>query len=73
MSIDVIDSGIGISAEELPHVTRKFVRGKNSQSGGSGLGLAIATRIARDHGGRLEIESAPGSGTTVTVTLPAAT
>lgn len=73
VSIDVIDSGIGISAEELPHVTRKFARGKNSQSGGSGLGLAIATRIARDHGGRLTIESAPGSGTTVTVTLPAAT
>ncbi len=72
MSIDVIDSGIGISAEELPHVTRKFVRGKAVQSGGSGLGLAIATRIARDHGGRLEIESAVGSGTTVTVTLPQA-
>jgi len=70
--IDVSDCGIGISADELPHVTRKFVRGKNLVSGGSGLGLAIATRIARDHGGHLEIESAPGSGTVVTVRLPAA-
>ncbi|MEO8679122.1 MAG: HAMP domain-containing sensor histidine kinase [Vicinamibacterales bacterium] len=72
VSIDVIDSGIGIPAEELPLVTRKFVRGKGARSGGSGLGLAIAARIARDHGGRLEIHSTVGSGTTVTVTLPEA-
>jgi signal transduction histidine kinase len=71
VSIEVIDSGVGIPADELPLVTRKFVRGKGAQSGGSGLGLAIATRIAHDHGGRLEIHSVVGFGTTVTVILPA--
>jgi signal transduction histidine kinase len=70
--IEVIDSGIGIPAEELPLITRKFVRGKQAPAGGSGLGLAIAKRIASDHGGHLEIHSAAGTGTTVTVTLPAA-
>ena len=73
VSIEVTDSGIGIPAEELPLVTRKFVRGKQVPAGGSGLGLAIAKRIAGDHGGHLKIRSAAGSGTTVTVTLPAAT
>jgi signal transduction histidine kinase len=70
--IDVIDSGIGIPENELPLVTRKFVRGSAAPAGGSGLGLAIATRIATDHGGRLDIRSAVGHGTTVTVVLPAA-
>jgi signal transduction histidine kinase len=70
--IDVIDSGIGIPENELPLVTRKFVRGSAAPAGGSGLGLAIATRIATDHGGRLTIRSAVGHGTTVTVVLPAA-
>ena len=70
--VEVSDSGIGIPADELPHVQRKFVRGKSVLSGGSGLGLAIATRIARDHGGGIEIRSVVGSGTTVRVTLPSA-
>ena len=70
--VDVIDSGIGIPEAEIPLVTRKFVRGAAAPAGGSGLGLAIATRIATDHGGRLEIRSAVGHGTTVTVVLPAA-
>jgi len=72
IAIEVADAGIGIPADEIPLVTRKFVRGKGAQSGGSGLGLAIASRIARDHGGRLEIQSEVGVGATVTVTLPAA-
>jgi signal transduction histidine kinase len=69
--VDVIDSGIGIPEDELPLVTRKFVRGAGAPAGGSGLGLAIATRIATDHGGRLYLRSAFGQGTTVTVVLPA--
>jgi signal transduction histidine kinase len=69
--IRVSDSGIGIRPEEIPLVTRKFVRGTRAPSGGSGLGLAIATRIARDHGGTLSIQSTVGEGTTVSVTLPA--
>jgi signal transduction histidine kinase len=70
--VEVKDTGIGIDAAELPHVLKKFGRGKTAPHGGSGLGLAIASRIAEDHGGSLRIESAPGCGTTVTVTLPAA-
>ena len=72
VSIEVVDSGIGIPAEQLPLVMRRFVRGKDVRSSGSGLGLPIAIRIARDHGGQLDIQSAVGSGTTVTVILPAA-
>jgi signal transduction histidine kinase len=69
--VNVSDSGIGIPADEIDLVTRKFVRGRNSPIGGSGLGLAIACRIAADHGGSLGIQSVAGQGTTVTVTLPA--
>jgi signal transduction histidine kinase len=72
VTITVADRGMGIPADELTQVTRRFVRGRNAGSGGSGLGLAIASRIAADHGGSLKIESAVGSGTTVTVILPAA-
>jgi signal transduction histidine kinase len=70
--IDVTDSGLGIPPDEIPLVTRKFVRGRGVTEGGSGLGLTIASRIAADHGGALEIASVLGVGTTVSVTLPAA-
>jgi signal transduction histidine kinase len=72
VTIHVTDSGIGIPPEEIPLVTQKFVRGRQAPSGGSGLGLAIAARIARDHRGELSIQSIPGEGTTVSVSLPAA-
>ena len=68
----VADRGMGIPADEVAQVTRRFFRGRRAGSGGSGLGLAIASRIAADHDGSLQIESAVGAGTTVTVTLPAA-
>jgi signal transduction histidine kinase len=70
--IHVTDSGIGIAPEEIPLVTKKFVRGRGAPSGGSGLGLAIASRIAKDHRGSLSIRSTVGKGTTVSVKLPAA-
>jgi signal transduction histidine kinase len=72
VEISVSDSGIGIAPEEIPLVTRKFFRGTRAPSGGTGLGLAIAARIARDHGGHLSIRSTLGTGTTVSVLLPAA-
>jgi signal transduction histidine kinase len=72
VTIHVNDSGIGIPPEEIPLVTQRFVRGRKAPSGGSGLGLAIAMRIARDHHGALSIQSTPGEGTTVSVSLPAA-
>jgi two-component system sensor histidine kinase BaeS len=69
-TVTVADTGEGISPELLPHVFERFVKGANSN--GSGLGLAIAHDIVTAHGGKLEIESAAGSGTTVRLTLPAA-
>lgn len=71
--LDVIDTGGGIAADEVRHVTRKFYRGRDAGHGGTGLGLAIASRIAADHGGALRVLSEPGVGTTVRVVLPAAT
>ena len=71
--LEIADSGAGIPEDELPHVTKKFVRGKQAARGGSGLGLAIAHRILSDHHGSLELVSAVGVGTTVTVSLPVAT
>ena len=67
--LDVADHGIGIPADELAHVTRKFFRGRLSIPGGSGLGLAIVKRLAEEHGGTIDIESSD-SGTTVSVSLP---
>jgi signal transduction histidine kinase len=68
--LNVTDRGIGVPADEIAHVTKKFFRGKRSGSGGSGLGLAIAERIVADHGGTLSVESEVGVGTSVHVTLP---
>jgi signal transduction histidine kinase len=68
--IVVRDKGMGIPAEQLGRVEARFVRGRRSGIPGSGLGLAIASRIIRDHGGRLEIQSQEGHGTSVHVDLP---
>jgi len=72
VTLEVSDQGVGIAADELARVTRKFFRGRNSIAGGSGLGLAIVDRIVTDHGGTLGIVSVEGQGTTVSVTIPAA-
>jgi signal transduction histidine kinase len=69
--LEVTDQGVGIPPEDLQRVTRKFWRGPESHAGGSGLGLAIVDRIVTDHGGKLEIRSNVGIGTSVLVTLPA--
>jgi signal transduction histidine kinase len=70
VTMTVTDTGEGISPELLPHVFERFVKGPNST--GSGLGLAIARDIVRAHSGGIEVRSSE-SGTTLTVTLPAAT
>jgi len=70
VALEVSDRGIGIPADELPHVTRRFFRGHRSMATGSGLGLAIAERIANDHHGSLSVHSVVDAGTTVRVTLP---
>ncbi len=63
------DDGAGIAPDALQHVKEKFYRA-NSKVRGSGIGLAVADEIINVHGGRLDIASALGEGTTVTVTLP---
>lgn len=70
--IRVTDSGRGIPAEDLTRVTEAFYMVDKSRSraqGGAGLGLALCRRIVDLHGGTLELESAPGQGTRVTVRL----
>ncbi len=69
----VSDNGSGISAEHLPHVFDRFYRSDSSRTrkyGGSGLGLSITKSLVEAHGGEISAESAPGKGTTFTITLP---
>ncbi|WP_286175986.1 HAMP domain-containing sensor histidine kinase [Arthrobacter sp. NEB 688] len=72
----VRDEGRGIAADELDTVFERFVRGREAQESGtpgSGLGLAIVRAIAEAHGGRVELSSARGVGTTVVLDLPTGT
>jgi signal transduction histidine kinase len=65
---EVSDEGAGIAADALPHVFDPFFTTKRA---GSGLGLAVCYGIVTAHGGRIEVESVEGRGTTVRVSLPA--
>ncbi len=72
--LEVRDRGIGIAAEDLPRLFTPFFRTDRSRArntGGVGLGLALARRIARAHGGDVEVESQVDQGTTFRVRLPA--
>ncbi|MBM6405326.1 HAMP domain-containing histidine kinase [Phycicoccus sp. CSK15P-2] len=71
--VQVADSGPGVPAEHLPHLTERFYRvdrSRSSGSGGSGLGLAVVDAIARAHGGGLSVSSEPGRGSTFSLDLP---
>ena len=72
-TICIKDTGIGISATDLPHVFERFFRAeksRNRNTGGLGLGLPLAEIIVRSHRGKINIASQEGAGTSVTVTLP---
>lgn len=71
--IAVIDTGLGISAKDLPHVFERFWRGdrsRSSYSGGSGIGLAITKKLVELQGGKIEVESKLNQGTTFRFCLP---
>ena len=73
VSLQVSDTGAGIAAEDLPHVFERFYRTDRSRTrgtGGFGIGLAIVKSLVDAHGGRIEVVSELGLGSTFTVFLP---
>jgi len=71
--LEVIDTGIGIPQEDLPHVFERFWRGdrsRSSYSGGSGIGLAISKKLVELQGGEIEVESKLNEGTVFRFSLP---
>jgi len=73
VAIHVADTGIGIPEHHLPRLTERFYRvdkGRSRELGGTGLGLSITKHILHRHGGRLEVTSRVGEGSTFTAVLP---
>ncbi len=73
VGVEVRDTGIGLSAEEQAQCFAKFFRAKDrraQEAGGTGLGLAISRSLVELHGGHITVSSAPGQGSTFSVTLP---
>jgi two-component system sensor histidine kinase SenX3 len=74
IEIDVTDEGIGIAPQDVERVFERFYRADQARSrstGGTGLGLAIVKHIATNHGGRVDVTSSLGDGSTFTLRLPA--
>jgi len=74
LMLAVDDTGIGIAEADIPKALEMFAQVDNAMTrtyDGAGIGLPLSKALAELHGGRLDIVSAPGQGTTVTVTLPA--
>ncbi|MBG0566914.1 sensor histidine kinase [Actinoplanes aureus] len=74
IEIDVADQGIGIAPQDVDRIFERFYRADQARSrstGGTGLGLAIVKHIATNHGGRVDVTSSLGDGSTFTLRLPA--
>jgi heavy metal sensor kinase len=70
--LTVTDNGMGISPEDQSKIFHRFYRGDRSRSlGGSGLGLSLVQAVARAHGGKVQVQSAPQNGACFTVVFPA--
>jgi signal transduction histidine kinase len=73
IKISVKDNGPGIPMEKQRNLFKKFYQVDTSltrEVGGSGLGLAICKGLVEEHGGKISVESAPGTGSTFSFTLP---
>ncbi len=73
LQIAVVDTGVGISAEEIPKVFDKFFRSDDprvQEEVGTGLGLSLAREVIHLHGGEISVESQIDQGTTFTATIP---
>lgn len=72
--VDIRDTGVGVRPEAVPHIFERFYRGdpaRSSVTEGAGLGLSLAKWIVDRHGGRIDVESELGKGSTFTIWLPA--
>jgi two-component system phosphate regulon sensor histidine kinase PhoR len=73
-TVSIHDTGVGISAEDLPRIFERFYKADRARSGGgTGLGLAISKHIVQAHGGRIWAESVEGRGSTFYFSLSLAT
>jgi signal transduction histidine kinase len=75
VALSVVDHGSGITPDDQRRIFDRFYRATSARARnvrGSGIGLALVKHIAEAHGGRVEVESVLGRGSTFTVTLPAA-
>jgi len=75
LQVNVADTGIGISPADIPRIFERFYRvdkARSREAGGTGLGLSIVKHIVQAHGGRVWVESAPGSGSVFSFTIPSA-
>jgi two-component system NtrC family sensor kinase len=72
VQLDIIDNGVGITPEDMPHIFEPFFSAKQKASG-IGLGLAIVHGIVQNHKGKIEVDSVLGKSTTISIILPLVT